>query len=339
VLAGADQDRLLGDVHAGEVLADVDDLAQRLVDALARDDGDVEVDARPVLAGAAALVDLGLLGARDHVARGEVQLVRRVLLHEAVAVGVEEVRPFPARALGDQEAVLEQGGRVVLDHLHVHQRRADVVGLRDPVGGADQRVGRRLVALAGAAGGEDHVLGGERLDGARADVPRDAAGAGALVVDEQRGGEPLLVAVDGLVVLHELLVEHVQDRLAGDVGDVGRALDRGAAERAQVELAVVVAVEGDPDVLEVHDLVGRLGAHDLDRVLVAEEVRALDGVVGVRAPVVGDRDGGVDAAGRGDGVRADRMHLGEDRHRHAGVGGRDGRALAGEPRSDDEDVV
>ena len=34
VLAGADEDRLAGDVHAGEVLADVDDLAERL-DALA----------------------------------------------------------------------------------------------------------------------------------------------------------------------------------------------------------------------------------------------------------------------------------------------------------------
>ena len=67
-----------------------------------------------------------------------------------------------------------------------------------------------------------------------ADVARDAADAVALVVEQQRGGEPLLVAVDALVVLHELLVEHVQDRLAGDVGDVGGALHRGAAEGAQV---------------------------------------------------------------------------------------------------------
>ena len=162
VLAGPDRDRLARDVDAGEVLADVDDLAQRLERALARDDGDVEVDAAPVGADAAALVDLGLLGARDDVARGELHLVGRVLLHEALAVGVEQVRALAARALGDQDAVLDERRRVVLDHLHVHQRRAGAVGLRDPVAGADQRVGRRLEGLAGAAGGEDHVLGGER---------------------------------------------------------------------------------------------------------------------------------------------------------------------------------
>ena len=93
VLAGADVDRLAGDVGAGEVAADVHDLAQRLEDALARDLGDVERD-RAVLE-AAALVDLGLLGARDDVARGELDLVRRVLLHEALALGVERWAPSP----------------------------------------------------------------------------------------------------------------------------------------------------------------------------------------------------------------------------------------------------
>ena len=130
--------------------------------------------------------------------------------------------------------------------------------------------------------------------------------------------EPLLVAVDRVVVAHELLVEDVQDRLAGDVGDVGGALLRGAAEGAQVELALLVAVKRDADVLEVHRLAGRLRAHDLDRVLVAEEVRALDGVVGVLGPVVVDRDRGVDPAGGGDRVRAHRVDLAHDRDAGAG---------------------
>ncbi len=46
VLSGTDHDRFTCDVHAGEVAAEVDDLAQRLERPLARDDGDVEVDAR-----------------------------------------------------------------------------------------------------------------------------------------------------------------------------------------------------------------------------------------------------------------------------------------------------
>ena len=61
VVAGLDVDGLLGDVDAGEVAADEDDLAKRLVDALLRNDGDVERDG--AVGEAAALVDLGLLGA------------------------------------------------------------------------------------------------------------------------------------------------------------------------------------------------------------------------------------------------------------------------------------
>ena len=128
VLAGADRDRFARDVHAGEVLAEVDDLAQRLERALARDDGHVEVDARAARAHAAALVDLDLLGARDDVAGGELHLVGGRLLHEAFALGVEQVGALAARALGDQDAGLDQAGGVVLDHLHVHQRRPGAVG-------------------------------------------------------------------------------------------------------------------------------------------------------------------------------------------------------------------
>ena len=168
---------------------------------------------------------------------------------------------------------------------------------------------------------------------------RDGARALAVVVEDERRDEPLLVAVHREVVAHELLVEDVQDRLAGDVRDVGRALLRGAAERAQVEVAGRVAVEGHADVLEVHDLAGRFGAHDLDRVLVAEEVRALDGVVGVLGPVVVDGDRGVHPARRRNRMRPHGVDLAHDRDAAAGAGGGEGGALPGEAGADDEHVV
>src|SRR5680860_1022269 len=83
VVAGLDPDRLLGDVHPGEVLADQDDLAQRLVHPLLGHDGDVERDG--AVRKAAALVDLGLLGAGDDIAGGQLHLVRRCLLYTSDA--------------------------------------------------------------------------------------------------------------------------------------------------------------------------------------------------------------------------------------------------------------
>jgi hypothetical protein len=131
----------------------------------------------------------------------------------------------------------------------------------------------------------------------------------------------------------------VQDRLAGDVGHVVRARRRRAAEGAGAEQALGVAVEGDADVLEVQQLVGRVAAHDLDRVLVAQEVRALDGVVRVRLPRVLGLERRVDPARGGHRVRAHRVDLAHDRDRGPGVGGGQRRALAGQAGADDQHVV
>ena len=336
VVAGLDVDGLLGDVRAREVAAHVHDLAQRLVDALGADHGDVQ--RHGAVGEAATLVDLGLLGARDHVARGQLHLVGRVLLHEALALGVVEVGALAAGALGDQQPDPGQRGGVVLDHLHVHQRCARVVGHGDPVAGTDERVGGGVEDLAVAARGQDHGLGGEQLEGAVADVAGHRAGDPAGVVADQGGGEPLLVAVH-LLVPHQLLVEHVQQRLAGDVGDVVGAGRRGAAEGAGAELALLVAVEGHAPVLELQHLVGSLPAHDLDGVLVAQVVRALDRVEGVRLPGVLGVQRGVDAARRRVGVRADRMDLADDADGCAALCCAEGGSLSGEAGSYDEDVV
>ena len=136
-------------------------------------------------------------------------------------------------------------------------------------------------------------------------------------------------------MLHQLLVEHVQDRLPGDVGHVVGARGAGAAEGARAEPALLVAVEGHAEVLEVDDLARRLAAHDLDRVLVAEVVGALDGVEGVRLPRVARVERGVDPALRRVRVRAHRVHLREDADGHAFLRGREGGTLAGQAGSDD----
>ena len=118
---------------------------QALHDPLGAEVGEVEQHAA---VHAAALVDLGLLGARHHIARGELELVGGVLLHEPLALGVEQPCALAPGALGDEQAVAGECRRVVLDHLHVHQLGPDAVGLSDAVPGDDQPVRGRLVQLA-----------------------------------------------------------------------------------------------------------------------------------------------------------------------------------------------
>ena len=228
---------------------------------------------------------------------------------------------------------------MVLDHLHVHQLGSRRVGHRDPVAGADERVGRRAPDLAVAARGEDHGLRVEELHRPVADVAEHRPRALAGGAERERGGEVLLVARDQRRALHELLVEHVHDRLPGDVGDVVGPRMRGAAEGAGPQPPVLAAVEGDAEVLEVEHLLRRLTAHDLDRVLVAQVVGALDGVEGVRLPGVTGIERRVDPALRCVRVRAYGMDLRDDPDGHTGLGGGERGPLAGEPGADDEDIM
>ena len=117
-----------------------------------------------------------------------------------------------------------------------------------------------------------------------------------------------------------LLVHRVQHGVTGTVGRGTGAL-RGAftvvrghaAERALVDLALFGARKRHAPVFEFDDRRNRLTTHVLDRVLIAEPVGTLDGVVHVPAPVVlahvGERGG--NAALRRHGVAACREHLGD----------------------------
>src|SRR5205823_10594339 len=149
--------------------------------------------------------------------------------------------------------------------------------------GAGVGVGRPDVQPAGAAGGEDHRLRPDRLQTAVEQVPADDALTAAAVLDELPG-EVLLVRRD--VALADLLVENLDQDVARDIGGVSGARCARGAERTLRYAAVRRAREDGAPVLQLVDVAGRLVAEDLDRVLVAEVVRPLDGVVGVDLRVV-----------------------------------------------------
>src|SRR3954453_24163619 len=85
-------------------------------------------------------------------------------------------------------------------------------------------------------------------------------------------------------------VQHgVTGAVGGGAGALGLALaviNGHAAEWPLIDAAIVGARERHTPVLEFIDRRRRLAHHVLDRILIAEPVRPLDGVVHVPAPVV-----------------------------------------------------
>ena len=123
------------------------------------------------------------------------------------------------------------------------------------------------------------------------EVPGEHAATGAVLVHHQVEGE--ILDEERRLVAQRLLVERVQDGVAGAVGGGAGAVrllfavvHRHAAEGALVDFAVRRAREGHAVMLKLDDRLGPLLAEILDRVLIAEPVRPLDGVVHVPAPVV-----------------------------------------------------
>ena len=178
------------------------------------------------------------------------------------------------------------------------------------------------------------------------EVERDHAAALAVLHDQV---EREVLDEERRLVLERLLVQRVQHRMPGAVRRGAGALrgalavvGRHAAERPLVDAPVLGARERHPVVLQLDDRAGRLLAHVLDRILVAEPVGALDGVVEMEAPVVAVAhvaERRRDAALRRHRVAAGREHLGDRGDLQARLGEAEDRAQARAARADDDDVV
>ena len=331
---GANGHGLLRQVDAQEVHGHLIDVLKALVNLLPPKVAQVQENAAVQ---ASAFVDLRLLRTGDHVTRGQLHHVGGVPFHEALSVGVDQVCAFAAGGLGDEHAVALERGGVVLDHLHVHQRRPGSIGERHPVAGADQGVGCRLVQAAKTTGRQDDGPGLDDVQLAAHHVHGDHALA-TTVLNHQGRHEPLLVyACAGL---DQLLVHDVEHGLSGEVRHEERACPLLAAEVASAEAAGVVTAEDHAEVLLLDYGAAGFAAEDLDRVLIPKVVAALDGLERVLLPGVAPvREGSVDAALGGVGVAAYRVHLGDDRSVSPGVVGSQGSAQSCETGADNQDIV
>ncbi len=185
------------------------------------------------------------------------------------------------------------------------------------------------------------------MDRAVVEIDRDDAAAAALVVHDQVDGEILDEEFGRMA--QRLAVHRVQHGVAGTVGGGAGAL-RGAlavmgghaAERPLIDFAVFLAArERQAPMFQLVDRFRRGAAHIFDSVLIAEPVRALDGVVHVPAPVVlahiAERGG--DAALCRHGVRAGRKHFGDAGCAQSRLAASDHGAQSRPASADDHDVV
>ena len=151
------------------------------------------------------------------------------------------------------------------------------------------------------------------------------------------------------VVLQALLVERVKHGVTGTVGGGAGALDRGArahilhvtTKRALVDRAVVVAAERHAGMFELDHRRRGLTHHIFDRVLVAEPVGTLDGIVHVPRPVIGRvvAQAGGNSALRRHGMAARREDFGDAGGLEALLGAAHRRAQARSTRADDDRVI
>ena len=132
-----------------------------------------------------------------------------------------------------------------------------------------------------AAAGDDQGVGRQGVNLHRHQVLGDAAAAAAVVVEHRAEEVPELVLghLAGHVPAADLLVQGIEQLLAGGGPGEGRAAEERAAEAALVAESFGRAIERHAQpVHQVDDPRGPIG-HFLDRRLVLQEIAAVDGVL------------------------------------------------------------
>jgi hypothetical protein len=168
---------------------------------------------------AAPFADLQVNGPADDITRGQVFNVGGVALHKALAFVVDENAALAAHRLGDEDAQLVNAGGVELEELHILNRQPAAHDDGRAVTGVSVGVGSHLPHAPVPAGSQDDRFAVEDVQLAGRHLQRDHASHGP--VHQQQVHHLELVKEQG-VVLDTLLVQGLQDHMAGAVGGVAR---------------------------------------------------------------------------------------------------------------------
>ena len=217
--------------------------------------------------------------------------MRGVALHKALAVRIAQNRAFASAAFGQQHARTCHAGGVELPELHVFQGDASTRCHAQAVARVDKCIGGRGKYAPGAARGQQCGFRLQNVYVAGFHFQRRDTDNRAFGITHQVHGQPFHKKAGA--GLHVLLVQRVQHGVAGAVGGSTGALygffavvGGVAAKGPLVNRAVRIAVERHTHVFQVIDHFWGFAAHELDGVLVAQPVRAFDGIVKMVVPVV-----------------------------------------------------
>ena len=340
-----DRDRLLGRVDAGENTRIFDDAGKAFANDLRIEMGQVEIHVVALGTDPTAFANFNRDRTAHHVAGGQILGVGRVALHEFLALGIGEVSAFAPSALGEQHANAVDAGRMELDEFHVLKRQPGAQHHAIAVAGAGMGRGAGEISASVSAGRQNRHMGVEAVDRAVFEIPGDNAAAGA-VFHHQIDGEIFDEERD--IMFERLLIQRVQDRVAGAVGGGAGALRRAfaetrrhAAEGSLINLPIRCPRKRHAVMFELDDRRDRLAAHIFDGVLIAQPVRTLDGVVHMPAPIVFahiPKRGGY-AALSGNRVAARREDFGNAAGGKPGGGHAEGGAQAGAAGADHHDIA
>ena len=111
--------RFLGHIDSGENPGGFGNTGQPLVDHIRTQMLQVQINMILVFADSAPFADFDGHRPADHIAGRQVFGVRRVALHEPIAVGIGQVAAFAATAFGHQTAGAVNAGGMELGELHI----------------------------------------------------------------------------------------------------------------------------------------------------------------------------------------------------------------------------
>ena len=273
--------------------------------------------------------------------------MRRIALHEPLALAVGKIPAFAACAFRDQHSRAIDAGRMELHELHVLQRQSGAQHHRIAVPGAGVRRRTREIGAPVAARRQDRALRTERMDRSVFKTKRHNTPARAVCIHQQIDGEILDEEFGRMP--QGLAVERVQHRMAGAVSGCTRALrwrplaklGRHATKRALVDLAVLSPAERHAVMLKLIDRRRRIPAKILDRILVAEPIGTFDGVVHMPFPAIRPHipQGRSHAPLRRNGVRPGWKHLRHARGPQASFRRAQRRAQSSAASADNDNVV